>query len=149
LLSYQHAPRPISDPTLPAITLTFLVASYAKAYYLSGDTAPIRPPGRLIRHTKRPKMASSSNLEYIITHVFLPPKLPQGDDSDPKRDLALIERFRAALKLFQARFTGRERQQLETPILMSSNMLGLRDTSGDIRSEEVERSLEAMKCTGM
>ena len=102
-----------------------------------------------MRHVKRQKMSSSSNLEYIITHVFLPPKLPQEDDSDPKKDLALTEQFRVALRSFQARLPGRERRRWVAPILMLSKMLGLRDTSGDILSEKVESSLEAMKGTGM
>jgi hypothetical protein len=94
-------------------------------------------------------MSSSSNLEYIITHVFLPPKLPLEDDSDPKQDLALIEQFRAALRSFQARLPGRECWRWAAPILMLSKMLELRDKFGDILSEEVELSLEAMKGTGM
>ena len=102
-----------------------------------------------MRHAKRQKMSSSSSLEYIITHVFLPPKLPQEDDSDPKQDLALTEQVKAALRLFQACRPDRERRRWAAPILMLSKMLGLRDTSGDILSEKVELSLEAMQGTGM
>jgi hypothetical protein len=102
-----------------------------------------------MRHVKRQKMSSSSSLEYIITHVFLPPKLPQEDDSDPKQDLALTEQFRAALRSFQARLPGRERRRWVTPILTLSKMLELRDASGDMLSEKVELFLEAMQGTGM
>jgi hypothetical protein len=42
LFSYQHALWPISDPTIPAILLTYLVASCTLASYPSGHTALIR-----------------------------------------------------------------------------------------------------------
>ncbi|CZT11794.1 uncharacterized protein RCO7_11377 [Rhynchosporium graminicola] len=54
-------------------------------------------------------MSPCSDLEYIITHVFLPPKLPQKDDSNPDRDLALTEILKAALDSFQAQLPARER----------------------------------------
>ncbi|KAI9808002.1 MAG: hypothetical protein M1827_007764 [Pycnora praestabilis] len=92
-------------------------------------------------------MSSSSSLEYIITHIFLPPKLPQGDDSDPKHDLALIKECRVALRSFQARLHGRECRRWVAPTLMLSKMLELRDASGDMLLEKVELSLEAMKGT--
>jgi hypothetical protein len=46
-------------------------------------------------------MLLSLNLEYIITYVFLPPKLPQKDNRDPKQDLALTKEYRAALRSFE------------------------------------------------
>jgi len=102
-----------------------------------------------MRHAKRQKMSPPPTLQYIITHVFLPPKLPQEDDRNSNQDSALIEECRAASRSFRARLPGRERQRWLAPILMLSKMLELRDTSGDMLSEKVELSLEAMKATGM
>lgn len=86
-------------------------------------------------------MASIS--EYIITHVFLPPKLPQEDDSNSEQDSALIEECRAALMSFQACLPGQERW-----VMMLSKMLELRDPSGDMLSKKIEISLETMKTKG-
>ena len=94
-------------------------------------------------------MSSSSSLNYVITHVFLPPKLPQEDDRNSNQDSALIEECRAALRSFRARLSGRERQRWVDLILMLSKMLELRDASGDMLSEKVESALEAMQGTGM
>ncbi|KAF8853528.1 hypothetical protein BDZ45DRAFT_761738, partial [Acephala macrosclerotiorum] len=80
-------------------------------------------------------MSSSAILEYIITHIFLPPKLPQEDDSDSKQDSALIEECREALRSFQARLPDQERWRWEAPIMMLSKMLDLRDPYGDILSQ--------------
>ena len=86
--------------------------------------------------------------EYIITHVFLPPKLPQGDDSDSEHDSALIGECGAALRAFQARLPSQEHWRWVAPIMMLCKMLELRDPSGDMLSEKVEISLETMKVRG-
>ncbi len=40
----------------------------------------------------RPEVVvDSKSLEYIIDHVFLPPQLPQKDDTSPKHSLATIQ----------------------------------------------------------
>lgn len=36
-----------------------------------------------------PKKWSIGDLEYLLNHVFLPPKLPQEDDADAERDAVL------------------------------------------------------------
>lgn len=40
---------------------------------------------------------SSQMLEYIFHHVFLPPKLPDGDDASPANELRLVELVRECL----------------------------------------------------
>jgi hypothetical protein len=94
-------------------------------------------------------MASLLHLRYIITHVFLPSELPQKDDSDVNRDLALIKEFRAALEAFQALFTDQEHWRWPGLVVMLNNMLELRGPSGDLLSEKVEISLERMKAGGI
>lgn len=40
---------------------------------------------------------SSNMLEYIFHHVFLPPKLPNGDDASPTNEICLVELVRDCL----------------------------------------------------
>ncbi|KAL9108155.1 MAG: hypothetical protein Q9227_007009 [Pyrenula ochraceoflavens] len=49
-------------------------------------------------------MATGSDLTYIFHHVFLPPKLPQQDDTDVDRELALIHFAEDSLKEFERIF---------------------------------------------
>ena len=93
-------------------------------------------------------MASSSKLSYIITHVFLPPKLPQEDDSDFENDSSLVDECCAALRSFQAHLE-QEHGKWTNPILMVSRMLELRGPSGHMLPDEVDASLERMKKGGM
>jgi hypothetical protein len=92
-------------------------------------------------------MASIS--EYIITHVFLPPKLPQEDDSTSEQDSALIKECRAALRSFQACLPSQEHWRWAAHVMMLSKMLELRDPSGDVLSKKFEILLETMKTKGM
>jgi hypothetical protein len=93
-------------------------------------------------------MAPSPSLEGIITHVFLPPQLPQGDDSNSEQDFFLMEECRAALSSFRAHLPDQERWQWVAPIRMLSKMIELREPSGSMLSERVEMSLEGMEANG-
>ena len=94
-------------------------------------------------------MVSELDLRYVITHVFLPPKLPQKDDSGINRDLALIKEFRVALESFQALLADQEHWRWSGLVVMLSNMLELSGPSGDQLSEKVEISLGRIKAGGI
>jgi hypothetical protein len=84
------------------------------------------------------------DLDYIVNHVFFPPKLPQKDDSNVKNDDLLIEELLAALKLFQSHITGREYSEWIPCVNMISNMLELRDHMGGLVAEKMETKLREM-----
>ncbi|KAH0566189.1 hypothetical protein GP486_000421 [Trichoglossum hirsutum] len=85
-----------------------------------------------------------SKLRYIVNHVFLPPKLPQQDDSGVVKDTALIEKCLEALTSFQAQVPVKEHPEWEPCIRMLRNMLRLRDADGGLLAEEVESALGQM-----
>ncbi len=49
------------------------------------------------------------DLDFIINHVFLPPKLPQKDDSDDTKNVYLLVKLREALESFQAHIPEQQR----------------------------------------
>lgn len=87
-------------------------------------------------------------LGYIINHVFLPPQLPHKDDNGVEETRALIEMVLAAAKLFQAHLPEKERSELVPCIKMIGNMLELKDESGKLRSQKVEKALRNMSDGG-
>jgi hypothetical protein len=89
-------------------------------------------------------MDPSQSLRYIINHVFLPPKLPQEDDSHVKNDYALIEECEGALRSFQAQISPNEHWRWAACTRMLSKMLEMRDVSGDTISGKIEESLGSM-----
>lgn len=84
------------------------------------------------------------DLNFIINHVFLPPKLPQKDDSDDTKSASFIEELRAALRSLQAHIPEQERSEWIPCIKMIGNMLELRDHFGGLVAERVETTLRRM-----
>lgn len=83
-------------------------------------------------------------LNYIINHVFLPPKLPQKNDSDDAKSASLIEELLAALRSFQTHIPEQERLEWIPCIKMVNNMLELRDHLGGLVPEKVQLTLRKM-----
>jgi len=84
------------------------------------------------------------DLNYVITHVFLPPKLPHKNDSDDTKSASLIEELLAALKLLQALIPEQERSKWIPCIKMVGNMLELRDHFGRLAAEKLQTTLRKM-----
>ena len=84
------------------------------------------------------------DLNYIINHVFLPPKLPQKDDSDATKDSYLVEELLTALKSFQTHVPEQERLEWIPCIKMVRNMLQIRDHVGGLVAKEVKATLRGM-----
>ena len=84
------------------------------------------------------------DLNYIINHVFLPPKLPQKDDSDDTKSAALIGQVLAALRSFQAHIPEEERPVWNACIKMVNNMLEPRDHVGGLVVEKLQITLRTM-----
>ncbi|KAG2136632.1 hypothetical protein DEU56DRAFT_980804 [Suillus clintonianus] len=84
-----------------------------------------------------------SSLEYIINHVFLPLKLPQGSDHSLENDLALSR------EVFGAALAFRDQLPYNKLLLWTSSVKMLRNLKDSIRfsvmsAQEVESQINAM-----
>jgi hypothetical protein len=84
------------------------------------------------------------DLNYIINHVFLPPKLPQKNDSNDTKSASLIEELLAALRSFQALIPEQKRSEWTPCIKMVGNMLELRNHFEGLAVEKVQITLRNM-----
>jgi hypothetical protein len=84
------------------------------------------------------------DLKYIINHVFLPPELPQKDDSDFLHGVGLIEELESALSSFQSYLPHHQRSRWSSCIKMVREMLETRDGFGKISTKALEKSLKSM-----
>jgi hypothetical protein len=93
---------------------------------------------------------SVDDLQYIIHHVFFPPKLPQKDDSAPEYDKALTKQVLQALRAFEAS-GGQLQANTSTTLLirMLENMLESRGSKSGLLQNAVENQMGSMKNTGM
>ncbi|KAH8798597.1 hypothetical protein F5884DRAFT_687263 [Xylogone sp. PMI_703] len=92
--------------------------------------------------------ASSSisvhDLHYIINHVFLPPKLPQKDDTNVRQEYILLEECEIALNSFQRYASPNEWRKLATCSRMIRKMREMRNLSGELTMDGVGDSLQSM-----
>lgn len=94
-------------------------------------------------------MADTAKLEYIINHVFLPPKLPQEDDRDSAKSAALAEELVEALRAFRTYSTQQDLPTWTSLARMVENMSRIRDESGDMNPDKLEQTLLQMVDGGM
>lgn len=89
-----------------------------------------------------------ASLEYMINHVFLPPQLPQDDDSGSTDDIPLLQEVGAALDAFQSYLPMQQHQKLDTCARMVKTVLKLRDSGSGLDREKLGKCLEEMKVHG-
>ena len=90
----------------------------------------------------------SQNLKYIVHHVFLPPKLPQKDDRDLAKDIALVNSLVTALTAFKAYFPPHEHCEWLSCIKMLEAMLEIRDPLGSLNAATLKQKLQDMSDRG-
>ncbi|KAF8861161.1 hypothetical protein BDZ45DRAFT_618648 [Acephala macrosclerotiorum] len=74
--------------------------------------------------------ADREALLYQINHVFLPPELPQKDDTNAFNEKVLMETVISGLKLFRTYFPMNQTYQLDHSIRMMHCMISMRDKNG-------------------
>lgn len=93
-------------------------------------------------------VTAAYSLLYGISHIFLPPKLPQEDDADITEDLVLTKECKAALESFVVHLPPEDHSKWASCAKMLSTMLEIRDPCGRIIVENFKMSLEQMTSGG-
>jgi hypothetical protein len=70
-----------------------------------------------------PEQPSLEDILYALHHVFLPPKLPQKDDHEADRDVALCRLVYVASQKFATVLSQSQQVQWSTVIQMLKNLL--------------------------
>ena len=91
----------------------------------------------------------AKDLLYIIHHVFLPPCLPQADDSSPVHDVALIDALLTALSAFHRICPSQERGKLDACLKALEAMLEMQDNLGGLVIEKLLQRLLTIRDKGM
>lgn len=92
-------------------------------------------------------MPAPSSLQSIINHVFLPPQLP--DTQDTVFDHSNIaELVIASLYKFAAISQGSDREKVSTAITAITNFVRLRDAAGAINDEKLRDILPSAAKAG-
>ncbi|KDQ56356.1 hypothetical protein JAAARDRAFT_132359 [Jaapia argillacea MUCL 33604] len=88
-------------------------------------------------------MDRPNSLDYIVHHVFLPPKLPQGDDQHQANDLALCERTMECAKAYSKSLSP-EAQLRWAPIVRMLENLKTSQRFSALATQDILASVQRM-----
>jgi hypothetical protein len=89
-----------------------------------------------------------AELEYLIHHIFLPPKLPQKSDSAIKMDGTLTKQVLEALRQFKAIGDERVAANVDKCIFFMQKMLQCKGPNGFLLAASVEAQMGEMEHDG-
>lgn len=90
---------------------------------------------------------SQGDLNFMVNHVILPPKLPQCDDRDTKNELALVQFVREQAIAFQLKVPA-ENQECWRRITKMLNTWIEVNEHGWISKEAIVRAIAALVYKG-
>lgn len=96
---------------------------------------------------KTEESTNSANL-YLFHHIFLPPKLPPGDDDHDGHELFLLDSLLEALKDFKEYLTGDEAAVFSSVLTMIRRLRDTRDASGNMSEAKLKEALVQLGSTG-
>lgn len=92
---------------------------------------------------------SHSSLLYLFHHVFLPPKLPHGDDSSPQHDDDLVGVVQGCLSAFAKTATWSERDTIRGARNTLGSLRRLRNRDGHLREDALCEALQEISSPGI
>ena len=94
---------------------------------------------------------SSNTIMYLIHHIFLPPKLPHGDDVDANNETILLDITIDGLLNFKDFVMHDQRDVVDSVIDMVTNLRTVRDCSGlegTISEGQLENAMRDLRKKG-
>jgi hypothetical protein len=88
------------------------------------------------------------DLQYVIDHVFLPPKIEQEDDYTPARNAHLLSVFLQGLRLWHSGLPGEVRSKWDPCVNMVHAMYELQGTSPELEFETLLTDWNALEAGG-
>ncbi|GKU23028.1 unnamed protein product, partial [Fusarium langsethiae] len=87
---------------------------------------------------------SNDQVEYLFHHLFLPPKLPGGDDSSASKTIFLTEFVLQSLQRFTVELPGEDEATVQPAISMLQTMRDTMDSKGFLDDVGVRKVLTAL-----
>lgn len=85
---------------------------------------------------------------YLINHIILPPRLPQGSDEDPENEAVLIETTLKTLQSFSHGVPAADQAVILPVSGMISNIQAVRGEDGSLREDGIIHALRRLRSKG-
>lgn len=92
---------------------------------------------------------SFDSIMYMFHHVFLPPKLPHKDDSDPQLEKTLLDILCSAIQIFKNDAAHSQYDVIQSASDMMEVCRSVRDDSGSISESKLKGALQNLRKKGM
>lgn len=95
-------------------------------------------------------LAVTAPLEYLINHVFLPPKTPQEDDINIEQEHNVISSLLLSVRMFSKVYQATESKKFSRVVRMLERLLRMKPGLEDInKAYAVKKVIEELKDGGM
>lgn len=85
---------------------------------------------------------SFDDIMYMFRHVFLPPQLPQKDDSDPQLEKTLLDTLCSVIQMFKSDAAHGQQDVVQSASDMMEVCRSVRDNSGSISESKLKGALQ-------
>ena len=90
-----------------------------------------------------------NHLDFVVNHVFLPPRLPNGGDGDLwEKELSLLRLVQSLAKQFARQATPESSTQWQPVLTMLQTWIDV-NRFGDISKESLDTALKDLQANGM
>lgn len=80
---------------------------------------------------------SHDEINFIVNHLFLPPKLPQADDWDPARENVLLRLVADAARTFTDMVPHDQQPALREVAAALDHLIAMRDANGTVSFDKL------------
>lgn len=94
-------------------------------------------------------LSNSDQVEYLFHHLFLPPKLPGGDDMTALNSIFLTDFVLQSLQRFTNELGGEDTVTVQSAISMLQTMRDTTDSRGSLERISVRKVLATLSLHGI
>ncbi|KAJ5556707.1 hypothetical protein N7494_000622 [Penicillium frequentans] len=95
-----------------------------------------------------PNKVSPDAVSYFFHHVFLPPRIPQGDDYDSENEILLLDEVIHALEDFSSRYSAVTSTALHPLITMITRLKIIIESNGSIDEAQLGQAVDDLDKNG-
>lgn len=92
---------------------------------------------------------SQDEVDFLINHLVLPPRLPQADDRDPRLERALLRLVADAAITFSSLIPKDQRPAVHLAASTIDQLIAARDENGAVSPDKVLQAMKSLTTTPM
>jgi hypothetical protein len=96
----------------------------------------------------KPATMTKANLEYLVHHIFLPTKLPGGDDSSAENEILMVNLVLDTLVRFMGECTLEDETAIKACVAMIKGLQISKSAQGSLSANGAQEVLRQLSLQG-